>query len=734
MTGPNQHYIPQFLQRGFGVRWAGKTKDIWLYRKDEPPTLEPIERIGAETHFYSSPSDSENAELDAKITKLERPLARQVRTLSLLKSGSAVDPKIAFDVLFHLVPRTRHVRSTFSDAFASIIDGALTLFSDPATLMHLAGLDQAVVNEKFRKELGSKLVDDPRFQQFGFPAPLFEKLAFQMAKEGFASGQFPQLEPLFSEMTLMVDNLGPLAREGHNKLLNDLVEKGIIRPDMDGWTWTIEAAPDGGVLLPDSIAIAYDNVGDSYPLLLAGKGKVEAVVMPLAFNKVLLGRRDLAWKLPLDRLNNDLAACSDTFLAPCGVRFAPLADSIGTRSEIVIGEMVDGALSRFVVPVDPLLEATAGDGDFRAGSEPQQFSYMVSFRDCADQPTAEKIAAQLNVLTTQLSRIMPLARLDGVTVAYNYPQAVAEVDRGRSDIRPATTASAEVGVGIAQTVAVFRGDLVKSHLVLASNVAYALIDEDSDTQLWAIHAIANQLALVAFQDVIDTTLPDTMLQKLEGMPGALFGAIGGALDSYVASREISFLGAYETVEAQYATLLEQAVDRALKDFPTLRVAYRYHGDLDRLLSEALSHARYILEFSAKLLGHADEKGAQPWKHGALAASLKRAGLSNWIVTFEADLQRFYARVGQWESFDEFLAFNRHAERMLWLMGLFPWDDESEARIEVPLEIDGLTLLQDILDGKAPDVPPLTEEQKTQLNEIKSLAELEPPRPFGVAAD
>ena len=510
MTGPNQHYIPQFLQRGFGVRWAGKTKDIWLYQKDGPATLEPIEHIGAETHFYSSPSDGENAELDAKITRLERLLARQVKTLSLLKSGSAVDAKIAFDVLFHLVPRTRHIRSTFSDAFASIIDGALTLFSDPATLMHLAGLDQAVVNEKFRKELGSKLQGDPRFQQFGFPAPLLEKLAFQMAKEGFASGQFPQLEPLLTEMTLMVANLGPIAREGHNTLLNDLVEKGIRRPDMDGWAWTVEAAPKDGVLLPDSIAIAYDNVGDPYPLLLAGKGEMTAVVMPLAFNKVLLGRRDPTWTLPLDRLNSDLAACGDTFLASCGVQFAPLADVIGTRSEAVIGEMVDGVLSRFIPPVEPLPEVAPGDGKPRADSEQQNFSYMVSFRDCADQPTAEKIAAQFNVLTTQLSRLMPLARLDGVTVAYDYPQAVAEVDRGRSEIRPATTASAEIGVGIAQTIAVFRGDTIKSHLVLASNVAYALIDEDRNTQLWAIHAIANQLALVAFQDVIRGTSSFTL--------------------------------------------------------------------------------------------------------------------------------------------------------------------------------------------------------------------------------
>lgn len=732
MTGPNQHYIPQFLQRGFGVRWGGKTKNIWQYQKDSPAALHPIELIGAEAHFYSAPSDKDTAALDDKITRLERPLARQVKTLSLQKGGSAVDPKIAFGLLFHLVPRTRHIRSTFSDAFSSIIDGAMTLFSDPNTLMHIAGLDQPTVNDKFREQLGSKLAKDPRFQKFGFPVPLFEKLAFQMAKEGFASGQFPQLEPVLSEMTFMTGNLGPLARDGHNKILNDLADAGIKRPDMDGWSWTVEAAPPVGTLLPDSIAIAYDDVGDPYPLLLAGKGKVEAAVMPLAFNKVLVGRRDPSWALPLDQLNSDLAACGDTFLAPCGTQFAELADVIGTRSEAVVSEMIEGALSRFAVPVDskPLL-TTEPVPAFEA--EPQKFSYVVSFRDCADQQTAEAIAAQLNVLTTQFSRMMPLKRLDGITVAYDYPEAVAAVDRGRPDIRPATTASAEVGVGIAQSIAVFRGDVVKSHLVLSSNVAYALIHDDKDTQLWAIHTIANQLALVAFQDVIDTTLPGVMLQRIEGIPGSLFAAVGGALDSYVASREISFLGSHDEIESHCATLLKEAVDRAVNDFPSLRVAYRYHADLDSLLSEALSHARYILEFSAKLLGHAEEKGGKPWMQGELAASLKRAGLTNWIMTFEADLQHFYERVGRWESFNEFLAFNRHAERLLWLMGLFPWDGETGTRIEVPLEIDGLALIQDILDGKGTDLPTLTYSQKEQLTAIKALAELEPPRPFGVGA-
>lgn len=734
MSGPNQHYIPRFLQRGFGVRRRGKPKEIWEYKKGIPAELREIKHVGAEDFFYSAPSDEKTAELDDKITELETPLARQVNALKEMGSGGAVDPQVAHDILFHLVPRTRHIRSTFSDAFASVIDNAVTLFSDPKTLMRFAGLDQPMLNDRFREELFVKLIEDPRFKALGFPEPLFEKIVFQMAKEGFASGQFPQLDPWLGEMSLMTRHLAPLAREGHNKILNDILGSDFKRPDLNGWTWAVETAPAGGALLPDSIAIAYDKASEPHPLLLAGKNKIEAVVMPLSSGLLLVGRRDPAWALPLDTLNSDLAACSSLVLAPDGAQFGELSEIIGTRVDAAIGELIDTALAQFVVPADPPPEAIDAPDEPSQG-EPQELRYMVSFLDCADQETAERIAAPLNVLTTQFSRLMPLGRLDGITVAHDYPSAVAGVDRGRPDIAPATTVAADVGTGIAKCIAVIRDDVVKTHLVLSSNVAYALIHEDEATQLWAIHTVANQLALVALQEVVDTSFPGMLLQtQIDGFKGTLHAAVGGALEAYVAAREVNFIGPYEETAATYAALLSEALQRAKDRIPEVRLAYRYDGDLDPLVGEALGHASHILEFAAKLIGHADPSENKLWREGELAGALRAMGLNNWIETFETDLRRFYDRVGCWESFDEFLAFNRHVERLFWQMGLFPWDKpDGSTHIEVPLEIDGLALLRDVLDGKAPDVQ-LDEEQRAQLGALMAVAEANPPRPFGVLED
>ena len=42
--------------------------------------------------------------------------------------------------------------------------------------------------------------------------------------------------------------------------------------------------------------------------------------------------------------------------------------------------------------------------------------------------------------------------------------------------------------------------------------------------------------------------------------------------------------------------------------------------------------------------------------------------------YRADLERFRRRLGRWESFDEFLAFNRHVERLLWSIGMVLWEE------------------------------------------------------------
>src|SRR3569832_1830050 len=87
MAGRNQHYIPQFLQRGFGVIGTRKPKHIWLYKKSCEPSLELIKDTGTGFEFYSSLASDGPPTLDDKITGHENALALSIAKIQSLAGG-----------------------------------------------------------------------------------------------------------------------------------------------------------------------------------------------------------------------------------------------------------------------------------------------------------------------------------------------------------------------------------------------------------------------------------------------------------------------------------------------------------------------------------------------------------------------------------------------------------------------------------------------------------------------
>lgn len=63
-------------------------------------------------------------------------------------------------------------------------------------------------------------------------------------------------------------------------------------------------------------------------------------------------------------------------------------------------------------------------------------------------------------------RFMNLSTLDGVTVAIDYDQALADLDRGLPGLRPLTRSNTAEMQGVAMSPAVMRDGQVKTHLVL----------------------------------------------------------------------------------------------------------------------------------------------------------------------------------------------------------------------------------------------------------------------------
>jgi hypothetical protein len=113
VAGRKQHFIPQALQRGFGVA-KGKKTQVYVFKKGQEPYYSSTEGVAAQRDFYSEPSDEQS--LDDKITTYEGTvLAPAVAALREAPVGP-IDSHVAAAVVVHLSIRSAFVRGSFSAA------------------------------------------------------------------------------------------------------------------------------------------------------------------------------------------------------------------------------------------------------------------------------------------------------------------------------------------------------------------------------------------------------------------------------------------------------------------------------------------------------------------------------------------------------------------------------------------------------------------------------------------
>ena len=88
-----------------------------------------------------------------------------------------------------------------------------------------------------------------------------------------------------------------------------------------------------------------------------------------------------------------------------------------------------------------------------------------SARGFADEDYAKKAIYKLHSVLSVLSQSIDLTDLDGVTVAFDYDEALAELDRGYETIYK-LTATKDVAIGVAMAPTVIRDGVIKSILSL----------------------------------------------------------------------------------------------------------------------------------------------------------------------------------------------------------------------------------------------------------------------------
>lgn len=702
MAGNNQHHIPRFLQRGFAVAGSNGFK-IWRFDTERAPKKpSSICSTGTEEHFYSEPSADGSPTLDDIITDQENPLSDRLIALRSQPIGTVVDSILAAELVNHLAPRTAHLRQTLERGMRQLVSGAAELISQQDKVEHLLGLDKPEPTEAFTTRFSEELKKVQQVEQIaelGIPHRVFERIAFQQARENFDAAMveiMPRFDRLFAGW---LENSGEVARTGHNKALRSTQGPNLRFDHLATLQWTLEPAPPEGAILPDCVAVAYTPSGMS-PLMLSDLDEAIAVAMPISSQTILVGKPNKT-QLLADDFNRDAARVSHRFFlsATNDAAIASLRQFIDERASQLVQEAVQYAFKDLLPPVAPALEVRP-DHDSDADSERSVTAALswelslLGMYDSADD--AADLTEAVRGIVTAVGYSLPLSRLEGITFSNDYRTALSQIDRGIEDVGPPSSVDPAIGTGIAQTVNVVRDGTIMCRVVVDSGVGFGLLSDEPATIDWATAVLIRQLMLASLTEVLDVSLPGVMLQPItDPLQSWLHSAISAAPDGYVASHMASGFGDPNELADGWRQLLTDALDRLRETVLPARLAYRYDGDLDALLAVTMPHVRNVLQFAADLLGHCAGRGMSATEPGSdLATALDGIGLKNWLPRYAGDLEMCRLSYGKWQSFDEFLTLNVHVERLMWQLGMIPWANENGMRVEIPLGTDADALMAD----------------------------------------
>lgn len=696
MAGKRQHYVPRFLQRGFLAEMDGER--TWLHRAGEPARLVGIKDVGTEDWFYSRKGAPGELTLDDAITAFEQDLGKDVAILRTTPPGTLIEPSLAARITVHLVMRTAHLRQTIEDGINGITNEIESIFTDPIRLGAMMGIDSPILASSVADAIRSAALD---LVPSGFPAPLSERLmSFLMRERGgeLAAQAVAMLTPMFPAL---FKELVSRVRDSHNAIVaKPLDDHGWVKT-LTGFHWTIEAGVD--LILPDAVALTSKTGHPLAPLLFTTAADAELILLPVAHDRVLVGRHDTATGVDLTTYNAQAAAsCQRFFVSASKFDAEALSATIGSGPAQAMAASI----------ADAVYDAEAERRDHYGADLPRaqprtfelaDFSYSVTLHDFGDDVLAQKYATILQRVVGSLSRTIPLHDLDGVTIAADYGGALAKLDRGDLDLPPVASDALGYGVGVAKSVTVVRDGKPKLHLVLAAWVATAWTSDDAHLRASSLHLLIKMLAGVAH----GTRYADVPPFTPNAMGRELHLAVAHAPSGYWSAKQAAFVDPDQG--ENYAELVIASLDFARNEISAARARMADDSDVGEASLIAYECVSAILNHVAEWLGHRD--GLPPnhsFAGNDLEARLAPSGLDHWLALFGRDLAASYGEDGEIDL-AVLTTLSNHVERMLWSLGMYCWPEGEDVRCVVsdrplaPLLLPGIDILADV-SMSAPATP------------------------------
>ena len=342
MAGKRQHFIPQFLQRGFASHNTNKDHYAWVYRKEDlNPFNANIKNIGTEGYFYA---EDKETTLDDIITDAETKYAIFVDELRNNDGSKKIDSQMAANLIAHFEIRTKNLRDSFRNA------GALLLIEMTNYLQDENNCEQ-FVKKQVAAEAGKML--DQELVNRGISRTLLPIFRHQFAP--LIKEKIPEMtENMRTMMRQISQNITPLlensAKSGHIKALLNTHTPPVKVSVYEKLNYQVVSTGDMTVPLGDS-AVIFNVDGDpAFKPYFEIDNKLLAVILPISSRQLLVGSKK-NYQLKAKDTPEAIACCSlDYFItSEQSADNEELAKHISKNARMISESEIEDILSDLMV-------------------------------------------------------------------------------------------------------------------------------------------------------------------------------------------------------------------------------------------------------------------------------------------------------------------------------------------------------------------------------------------------
>ncbi|WP_298034733.1 hypothetical protein [uncultured Desulfovibrio sp.] len=298
---------------------------------------------------------------------------------------------------------------------------------------------------------------------------------------------------------------------------------------------------------------------------------------------------------------------------------------------------------------------------------PETLSVQIRSSRFQSVELAEAFGHRLADYVRNISRIINLSRLDGITFASDYDNALLQLDRGFPTNNQLEATKNLFGEGVAMTPMVIRDGILKWHIILDERVFYSLdsyneMDEISfQNSLRALYLLAHECGHVHDGTAFDMAFPGK-LGKPYGTcrEKILFDPMLTVWQEYAATR-LAAPFCKDFILSGTETLVVESLKNAIGDVHAGITRYRLHGDLSRLLMESGGAAFAPIRYLGYFFGEIDGMNIDFEQCHVVFDEISLNNLYyNISLRLHSELERLWQTYGEWHSFNIFDKFQQIA--------------------------------------------------------------------------